>query len=232
MLTGSYHAEWIQQGHRQQFAARAGDVIYWGPGQTRWEANAEAPRMSAYSLVVDWTPPWSALPHLAQDRRGLMRILAAELLRIQLGCPPPALQRQLFDGYFLAFVAEYRRSTTPAPSPWAEELRLFAIEHIEDHLRVTDLARHFGLSARQFSSRYRAETGLTPMDEVRRLRAEAARAHMLDTTQPPLKEIARRVGLRDYRELGRLIKRHFGVRPRDLPRAKRGSWRQRAGRRR
>jgi transcriptional regulator GlxA family with amidase domain len=55
-------------------------------------------------------------------------------------------------------------------------------------------------------------TGLTPMEDLRQLRLEAARDLLL-TTDLPLKAIAPRTGLGDEYHLSRLFRRAFGIAP-------------------
>jgi transcriptional regulator GlxA family with amidase domain len=73
------------------------------------------------------------------------------------------------------------------------------------------------MSKFHFSRRYRQLTGLTPMEDLRQLRLEAARDLLL-TTDLPLKAIAPRTGLGDEYHLSRLFRRAFGIAPGELRR--------------
>lgn len=77
-------------------------------------------------------------------------------------------------------------------------------EHLDEPLRVRDLARHLGVARRTLESRFRAAIDRSPGEAIRRLRVEKAARLLLDTRLP----LARVAALCGYAE-PRLLTAHF-----------------------
>jgi transcriptional regulator GlxA family with amidase domain len=84
-------------------------------------------------------------------------------------------------------------------------------------LSVASLAARCGMSERSFVRHYTAEQGVTPARAVERLRVEAAR-RMLAETSEPLKLIAARCGFMSEDVLRRCFARVLSITPRDYRR--------------
>jgi transcriptional regulator GlxA family with amidase domain len=84
--------------------------------------------------------------------------------------------------------------------------------HLTDDLTVTALAHRTHLSARQFSRVFKAGTGITPAEHVEAIRTEAA-CRMLETTQAPIDEIARRCGFGNPETMNRTFRRRLDTTP-------------------
>lgn len=91
-----------------------------------------------------------------------------------------------------------------------------ALDHIRTHLQrplsIDDLAEVAHLSPRQFTRAFIAQTGLTPAKMVERLRIEAARPLVEESTQS-LEDIARLTGFGDPERMRRAFIRYFGQPP-------------------
>jgi len=87
-------------------------------------------------------------------------------------------------------------------------------EHLDQDLRVEDLAEAAGMSLRTFARAYVAETGRTPAKAVELIRLEAA-CRALEETNLPLKRIAALSGFASEQNLRRVIQRQFGISPAD-----------------
>ncbi|MDT5066283.1 MAG: hypothetical protein QOK02_2438 [Mycobacterium sp.] len=86
---------------------------------------------------------------------------------------------------------------TPVASASAATLdrtRAWALTRMEDQLTLADLARHANISVRTLNRRFRAETGLSPLQWLLQLRVDRAR-ELLETTDLPLGVIAHRSGI-------------------------------------
>ncbi len=90
--------------------------------------------------------------------------------------------------------------------------------HLRDALSVEDLAEVAGLSPRQFSRAFGAETGRSPARAVEQLRVEAARV-LLEQGRLQMDVIAREVGLVDRERMRRAFMRTWGQPPRTVRRA-------------
>ncbi len=94
----------------------------------------------------------------------------------------------------------------------------WAREHLHEPLPVAELARRAMMSKRSFARRFTAATGTTPHAWLRSLRLSRAE-ELLETTDLPVEEIARRVGYGSAAVLREQFVRRRGVPPRSYRRA-------------
>ncbi|MEV0442199.1 helix-turn-helix domain-containing protein [Streptomyces spectabilis] len=94
----------------------------------------------------------------------------------------------------------------------------WARAHLHEPLPVAELARRATMSKRSFARRFTAATGTTPHAWLRNLRLSAAE-ELLETTDLPVEEIARRVGYGSAAVLREQFVRRRGVPPRSYRRA-------------
>jgi AraC-like DNA-binding protein len=111
-----------------------------------------------------------------------------------------------------AILAEFRRGAGADLHPVVALTRRHVNEHMADPLSLGELARVVGLSKFHFLRVYKQAVGLTPMQDVRTIRANHAR-DLIFGTQLPLKEIAPRVGLGDEYALSRVFRKVFDKAP-------------------
>src|SRR6476659_6175043 len=93
----------------------------------------------------------------------------------------------------------------------------YARDHIADVLTVERLAEAIGMSLRQFSRAFRAQTGTTPARVVERLRTDLARGR-IETTIEPVERIAEAVGFGDAENMRRAFIRIYGQPPQSIRR--------------
>ena len=214
MLGGIYRAHLAGSRPADRLEAKAGDVLYWPARTKRIEENE--PRQPAQCIVISvrWTSPEWALPQMIHDREGIIRILAQRLLLVtdQPGAYPRAVQ----NAYLSAIIAEHLRLAGLVADDLAMRVARYTEENIAMPFRLAELARHIGLDPHHFGRRYRQLTGITPMQFVRRRRAEYAMGMLLTHPGRPLKDIAPRVGVAEERQLRRLLKRFTGMTVRDM----------------
>ena len=96
----------------------------------------------------------------------------------------------------------------------------YARDHIADVLTVERMAEAVGMSLRQFSRTFRAQTGTTPARLVERLRVDLARGR-IETTPEPVERIAETVGFGDAENMRRAFIRIYGQPPQSIRRATR-----------
>ncbi len=109
--------------------------------------------------------------------------------------------------------------------PESDPMRLalaFARGHLSEALTVERLAAAARLSERQFGRVFRRETGETPGKAVERLRVEAARL-LIEESSEPIESIASSVGFRDPERMRRAFLRRIGQPPQALRRSARQS---------
>jgi AraC-like DNA-binding protein len=89
----------------------------------------------------------------------------------------------------------------------------FMTEHCAAPLRLVDMARHAGLSAVHFSTLFRRQTGMAPVEYFIHLRIRCA-CRLLDTTTLTVREVGYRVGYEDPYYFSRIFRRLMGLSPR------------------
>ncbi|MDN7133930.1 helix-turn-helix domain-containing protein [Halomonas sp. MC140] len=94
----------------------------------------------------------------------------------------------------------------------------FIRQHLADDMRVADLAQIACLSEAHFSDCFRAQTGLSPWQYVKRQRLHAARQLILQS-RLPLTDIAMQTGFANQSALSHAFRRSYGLSPRKLRQA-------------
>ncbi|MFF1478743.1 GlxA family transcriptional regulator [Streptomyces sp. NPDC058301] len=116
--------------------------------------------------------------------------------------------------------AQYLAAPVPEDSQdeRLSEVLAWARAHLHEPLPVAELARRALMSKRSFARRFTAATGTTPHAWLRGLRLSSAE-ELLETTDLPVEEIARRVGYGSAAVLREQFVRRRGVPPRSYRRA-------------
>jgi len=134
----------------------------------------------------------SSAPGIQEERQLLLKVIVAELFR----------NRRHQDHPMVLITRQYIQS------------------HMAEPLSLEILSRQVNRSKYYFLRTYKTLTGRTPMEEVRIIRANAARELILSTNLP-LKDIASRTGLGNEYSLSRTFRRQFNMPP--------GAWRGHRG---
>ncbi|MFD7391977.1 GlxA family transcriptional regulator [Streptomyces sp. NPDC059852] len=90
--------------------------------------------------------------------------------------------------------------------------RTWALEHLEEPLTLSDLARHARMSRRTFARRFGDEVGLSPGRWLIQQRVARAR-HLLESTDLPVDQIAAQVGFATGASLRQHLHAAIGVSP-------------------
>ncbi|MFA7369210.1 MAG: AraC family transcriptional regulator [Kiritimatiellales bacterium] len=89
----------------------------------------------------------------------------------------------------------------------------FMAERIGQPLRVSEMARHVGMSAAHFASSFRRQTGMAPGEYFIHLRLRQA-CWLLDTTSLSIREVGFKVGYDDPYYFSRAFSNLMGLSPR------------------
>jgi transcriptional regulator GlxA family with amidase domain len=117
-------------------------------------------------------------------------------------------------------VAKAGGTTDTLPAAIREAIRLFET-HVEDPLRIPDVAQAVGLSGRHFERMFKRETGQSPLRYYHHLRLMKARQRVLYSSDS-LRDIAASVGYMTSSPMVRHYTEFFGVSPRDERRLTQG----------
>ena len=90
--------------------------------------------------------------------------------------------------------------------------RAWALEHLDEPIGLSDLARHAGTSVRTFTRRFREETGETAGTWLARARVDRAR-HLLETTDLPVDRVAAAAGFGTSASLRQHLTAAVGLSP-------------------
>ncbi|MEU9084939.1 helix-turn-helix domain-containing protein [Streptomyces sp. NPDC048357] len=104
---------------------------------------------------------------------------------------------------------------TPLPPERGTSLaatRAWALARLHEPTTLAELARHAGTSTRTLTRRFRAETGLSPLQWLLHQRLHRAR-EILETTTLPMDQVAARSGLGTADSLRTHVTRHTGLTP-------------------
>lgn len=90
--------------------------------------------------------------------------------------------------------------------------QVWVAEHYDTHSPVAGMMAVSGLTERSFKRRFKAATGMTPMDYVHTLRLEEAK-QVLESGDAPIDQVAEEVGYADPSFFRRLFGRRVGLTP-------------------
>jgi transcriptional regulator GlxA family with amidase domain len=99
-------------------------------------------------------------------------------------------------------------STDSSTAPTRE----WALKHLREPIRLTQLAAHARMSVRTFTRRFRQEVGLTPGQWLTQQRLDRAR-QLLESTDLPVEMVARQSGFGTALSLRQHLRATFGVSP-------------------
>lgn len=216
ILAGTYEAIYEVGTTKKTMRTAAGDIVYWPPGKPRTEANDPTQPTRCISVYFEWPGAPTEPPYAVRDYHRVITHLGNELLAVKNVPAPQGPAHALSDAYLGAMMAEYVRLAQLAQDNIASRVVRYIEEHMSDPVRLTDIARHVGLEVHHFGRKYKALTGVTPMQEVRRRKAQHARGMLMSIASPTLRAIAPRVGIRSESQLSRLLSRYAGTTAREL----------------
>ncbi|MDK8462087.1 AraC family transcriptional regulator [Marinobacter sp. SS13-12] len=101
-----------------------------------------------------------------------------------------------------------------AQQPDLDIIHNFMREHLDERITLGQLADLTGLSPAHFATRYRALTGVSPIQHFLHLKVEQA-CQMLDTTDHSFTQISNMLGYDDNYYFSRLFKKVMGQSPTD-----------------
>ena len=214
MLAGIYRAEYQENGQPRTFEARAGDIMLWPQGKARLESNDPSQPMQCLVIAMARDPLPKDKALVVHDHQGIIRRLANVLLEIRAW--PSSHRIRVQNGYMAGILAEYERLSVLAQNDLENRMIRYIEEHIKKPIRLGDLARHAGYHKHHFIRKYKACTSRTPMDDVRRIRAEYARDMLASPQRWTLRQIAHHIGVTNEFQVSRLIRRYIGIPVRDL----------------
>ncbi len=196
----------------QILQADAGELFFYRAGLAHEESSDPSSPAHTYFIAFRCSEALCQdLPLRARDADGRLRQMASWLLQDHLLGAPHSQHGPILH----ALLHELRRLPFHDRDPWVRSLRQYMRRHLSQEIRLDDLARHAGISKFTLVRRFKRATGRTPMQDLRLMRLNEARARIL-SSQAPIREIAPAVGLGDEYQLSKLFRRHFHLSPREM----------------
>lgn len=198
----------------RHMTATSGDILYIPPKTVHTEKID--PENPTEMVCIGWES--SAVRHefddMIHDAEGRVRMLAKWLCREREDAFPDCGEVQ--HAFMTALLAEMKALMhRKGERDWVRKTRRFILDHLAEPIRLDDLAGQAGMGKFHFLRQYGRATGRTPMQDVRRIRAEAAR-DLIVSSNLPLKGIAARVGISNEYYLHRIFRQVFKTTPGSL----------------
>ncbi len=188
-----------------------GDVLVFRQGlaHEEWSSGHTPLDTIFFSFSSGDLPP--EIPVKISDSKGRLRIMATWMLNESrtLHAPESSL---LLNSCLDTFIAELTRLVKHRDSPLVEKIRSLVLRNPAENHSLESLAKSAGLSKFHFLRKYRQMSGVSPADDVRRIRLSLAK-DILISTDEPLKYIAEKAGLRNETTLCRLFQKYYRKSP-------------------
>lgn len=191
--------------------ASEGDVIVFRPGVIHEEWSGDNPPLETVFFSFSCTGFPEEIPLKIKDSKGRLRIIATWMLN-ESRILHPSESSSLMNSYLEAFLAEMKRIVKHGDSPMVESTRSTIMRDPSKNHSLESLAKSAGLSKFHFLRKYRKIAGVSPADDVRRIRLSFAR-DLLISSDDPLKSIAEKSGLSNQTTLCRLFQKYYQKSP-------------------
>jgi AraC-like DNA-binding protein len=195
--------------------ARAGDVVCHAADRSYLEWTRTDAPAAGCKIQMHWQHGRCPFAPVTHDHTGLIRIAAARLLAIWYEMESRGQTPKLRDSAHLIFhgiVGELIELNREETSSMLRALRDFVVRDPDRRIELADLAAHAGYEPSYYSRKFRAETGQSPMEAVRRCRLELARDLLLGSALS-IKTIARQCGFTDGAHLSNHYRRAYHTTP-------------------
>lgn len=185
----------------------AGDMLYYPVNTVHQEASAGG---TPYIFFTTRGKLPGRIAPLTHDTDGRLRVLARWLVE---EVKSSRQDRQVaMNALANTMLIEMVRLSQPRPASPIDEIRHYLRDNLAQPHAVGALADRARMSRYHFIRSYRRRTGHTPMEDLRRMRVDAA-CDLLLTTTLPLKEIASSVGFYDEFHFSKVFRTYHRVPP-------------------
>lgn len=198
----------IRTGERQ-FTVGIGDAAFYPEGTAHEERSTG--KWPVEYVYMSWKHGYDTLPLSFHDDQGRIRTLALWLDQEDKQSTYPGAQG-LIKTYVAAILEECRKSSVHRENATVSTVRTFIRDHLSRSITLETLAAAVHLNKYTFLRLYKTLTGVTPMDDLRRIRLETARELIISSARP-LQEIAELIGMSDAYQLSRSFKKYYAVPP-------------------
>jgi AraC-like DNA-binding protein len=189
------------------YPVSGGDMLYYPVDTVHQECSAGG---APYSYFTTKGRLPGAIGRVTHDTDGRLRVLARWLVE-EVKSSRQDGQRAM-DALANTMLIELVRLSQAKPASPIDEIRRYLGDNLAQPHAVGALADKAKMSRYHFIRSYRRRTGHTPMEDLRRMRVDAA-CDLLLTTTLPLKEIAAQVGFYDEFHFSKVFRAYHRVPP-------------------
>lgn len=126
-----------------------------------------------------------------------------------------------FVGYAGQVIDYLKRNQSFNVPHIAARVRNYLLEHYAEEISLASICGKFGINSSYFSKKFKEEIGMNFVDCLTGIRMDAAR-RLLESTDRPVAEIGRSVGVRDAKYFSKLFQNSTGMTPSQYREARRG----------
>lgn len=215
MQNGRFHA----QAQDFEHTAVPGDILLYTAGTQHEEYAEKQTDVTTLACMFEYDGFQPDEPILRRDISGKVQKLLTDLCSLYIFNELHEDRTHNCLPVLQALLHEMERLKPNSHQAMVDKVRAYVQVHLAETLTVDDLAQCVGLTRSRFTQLYHAATGVTPWNEIQRIRIEEAK-RLITTTSLPLHAIAPRVGINSEYHLSKLIKSILGVGARGLRSAK------------
>ncbi|WNS42886.1 helix-turn-helix domain-containing protein [Paenibacillus sp. MMS20-IR301] len=217
---------WVELQQDERMTLREGDMIIIPPGTPHRYGAAAANPWSIYwfhfkgehaaQLVslfglsaAQLALPPSGIARFTEWFQPAYELLAERTYSLTSHVHVAQTARQLLSGIGLNTMKSAQEKKR---ENYLEQAIQYMNQHMDTSIKLTELARHVGLSQQHLIHLFNLETGVPPIEYFLRLKIQRA-GQLLDLTELSIKEISAAVGINDPYYFSRLFKKMSGFSP-------------------
>jgi len=191
------------------FQAKKGDALFYPPGLKHFESVVS----DKVADFIFFSIPASRKIYskfIVKDTRRKLLTLAHWLAEERE--KPFEKRKKLLQVYMNAVILEMEKLSKENPNSPLSYIRNYMADNLSTKHNISSLAENAGISKFHFIRKYQKYFGISPLQDLLRMRLEAA-CNLLISTEMTLKEIAEKTGFCDQYHFSRIFKKHLKITP-------------------
>jgi len=195
--------------NEESFQARKGDAIFYAPGIKHFESADSKEGADFIFFSVPASRKINSKFIVKDTSRKLLTLahwIAEERER------PFEKRKKLLQLYIDVVILELERFSKEKPNSPLSHIRNYMADNLTAKHDISSLAKKAGISKFHFIRKYQKYFGISPIQDLLRMRLEAA-CNLLITTEMTLKQIAEKTGFCDQYHFSRIFKKYLEITP-------------------
>ncbi|GEM_PF-2015676 len=193
----------------EEFQVEKGDALFYAPNVKHFE---EADSKEGADFIFFSIPASFKINSKLLVRDPGRRLLTLAHWLAEEREKPFEKRERLLGAYIQAVIFEMEKLSKDRPNSPLSHIRDHIAGSLTENHSVSSLAKRAGMSKFHFIRTYRKYSGLSPVQDLLRMRLESA-CNLLVTTEMTLKQIAVETGFCDEYYFSRMFRKHLGTTP-------------------